>query len=261
MSDDASSGSDNTNTVNGISDIRNLTAFLIAGFAGALNVIGLKSAEVGVVLRNDSAPVTVISVFLLLGIITATVSIFFKSDVVKCLLLVVSILFTSIAAYGALRAETSSQTDAVAEIGDNLQVAGRYDVLTLSISASKLSANDWLGVGVFAVPRLHKWNITTLCALRASVKKARKSGLRCQGDPCFYFMEEHHKSCTQISGNVIAPNADGGVQRTLKILIPATHFRHVQVLANACMPKSEPAGRCGPTGSATRLDIAIPKPS
>lgn len=252
-----SNGAANRST-NGIGDIRNLIAFVTAGFAGVLNLIGLKSAEIGVVLRNDAVAVTVVAAILLLGVITATLSVFVTSNKAQCVLLIVSILFTSAAAYGALRLESKSQTDAVAEMGDNLQIAGHYDVLSLSISASKLAADDWLGVSVFGVPRGRQWNIDTLCNLPASVKEENLTGLGCQGDPCHYFAEEQNESCSQISGNVIAPDSSGGVRRTLKVLISAKEFKHVQVLAQACMPESLPAGKCGPTGSATRLDISIP---
>ena len=259
MSNGTGNGSGN-GSGNGIGDIRNLIAFVVAGFAGVLNLIGLKSAEVGVILRNDTVAVTVVAVILLFGVIAATVSVFVPGNVVQCLLLLAAILFTLTAAYGALRLEAKSQTDAVAEMGDNLEIAGHYDILSLSISASKLSADDWLGVSVFGVPRGRKWNIDTLCKLPASVKVENDSGLGCQGDPCFYFAQEENKSCSQISGNVIAPNSSGGVQRTLKVLVSAIAFKHVQVLARACMPESLPAGKCGPTGSATRLDISIPEP-
>lgn len=65
--------------VRGLGDVRNLLGFLVAGFAGALNLLGLKSAEVGVILRNDSWRVSVISVFLLLGILAAVASVFISS--------------------------------------------------------------------------------------------------------------------------------------------------------------------------------------
>jgi hypothetical protein len=244
----------------GVGDPRNLIAFLIAGFAGVLNVIGLRSAEIGVVLRNDSVPVTVISILLFLAIATATVSVFVPSNILTSVLLIAAILFTSIAAYGALTAETNSQKDAVAEIGDDLQVTSSYDVLTISIAASKLSAQDWLGVSVFGVPRRHGWNIAALCGLKASVNQANNTGLGCRGDPCYFFLYVKNKSCIQISSNVIAPDASGGVQRTLKVLVSPGSFKFAHILAGVCMPSTKPAGQCAPTGSSTRLDIAIPGP-
>src|ERR1700722_8105183 len=164
--------SNGVNSGNGVGDIRNLTACLVVVVAVVHNVIGLKSAEIGVVLRNDEARVVLIALFLLLGIVIAVVSVFVKGNIVRCSLLIASILFTSFAAYGALKAETSSQLDAVAEIGDNLQATNHYDILTLSISASKLSANDWLGVGVMGVPRGKEWNTGTCGAHLSAIKLA-----------------------------------------------------------------------------------------
>ena len=42
-----------TQSNGGLGDVRNLLGFLVAGFAGVLNVLGLKSGEIGVVLRNE----------------------------------------------------------------------------------------------------------------------------------------------------------------------------------------------------------------
>jgi hypothetical protein len=251
--------SNGTSPENRIGDVRNLIAFLVAGFAGVLNVIGLKSAEVGVVLRNDRTEVTIIALLLFVGLATATVSVFFTGNKVPSVLLVFSLFATSLAAYEAVSVEARSQAAAVAEIGDNLQVVGHNDVLTLSVSASKLAVRDWLGVAVFGVPRGHQWNIRVLCSLPASVRRAAKSGLKCSGDPCYFFSHVKHISCSEVSSNIISPNASGSVQQTLRVPISPTGFKHVQVLAGACMPELRPAGKCVPTGSATRIDIAIPK--
>ena len=60
----------------GLGDVRNLLGFLVAGFAGVLNVLGLKSGEIGVVLRNEPVRVSVIATFLLAGALAAVFSIF-----------------------------------------------------------------------------------------------------------------------------------------------------------------------------------------
>jgi hypothetical protein len=63
-----------------LGDVRNLLGFLVAGFAGVLNVLGLKSAEVGVVLRNQPFQVSIVSVFLLLAVLVAVISICVNPD-------------------------------------------------------------------------------------------------------------------------------------------------------------------------------------
>jgi hypothetical protein len=70
----------NGTTSTGLGDVRNLLGFLVAGFAGVLNVLGLKSAEIGVVLRNDPVQVGVVAGFLLLAVLTAVISVFVNAD-------------------------------------------------------------------------------------------------------------------------------------------------------------------------------------
>jgi hypothetical protein len=64
----------------GVGDVRNLLGFLVIGFAGVLNVIGVKSAEIGVILRNDPGPVSYVAIILLVGVIAATASVFVDAD-------------------------------------------------------------------------------------------------------------------------------------------------------------------------------------
>jgi hypothetical protein len=51
----------------------------VAGFVGALNLLGLKSEEIGVVLRNDLVGATIVATFLLGGILCAMASVFVTS--------------------------------------------------------------------------------------------------------------------------------------------------------------------------------------
>lgn len=328
-----------TQSNGGLGDVRNLLGFLVAGFAGVLNVLGLKSGEIGVVLRNEPVRVSIIATFLLAGVLAAVFSIFvtanghpiplivalvfvfllaamfsltiwlvpspfqghspehyssiaatvillacaafflarFTSDRrrnrvnwamhdripdllnLQCLLLAIAVALTSTAAYGALRLETISQTSTVAEIGDTLQVTGQNDLLAISVSASKLSTSEWLGVNVAAVPA--SWNVTVLC-LKPQVRSlAATVGVTCEQDPCYYFDNALNEQCTELSEDVIPPDASGAVPRTLSIPFSPGRFQHVQVTALTCEPNtgiSEPKGTCAPIGAASRLDIAVP---
>jgi hypothetical protein len=179
---------------------------------------------------------------------------------VQFVLLAVAILLTSTAAYGALRLETASQADAVAEIGDSLQVNDQYDVLSVSVSASKLAARDWLSVVVSAIPRQGNWDIATTCASRESKALRQSTGLSCEGDPCYYF-GQGATPCPRISGDVIAPDSSGGVQRTLQVPFSPSAYQHLQIVATTCAPVPSVPGECYATGSSTRLDIPIPQPS
>jgi hypothetical protein len=78
-SDTAAGGPENGTNPGGLSDVRNILGFLVAGFVGALNLLGLKSAEIGVVLRNDLVGATIVATFLLAGILCAMASVFVKS--------------------------------------------------------------------------------------------------------------------------------------------------------------------------------------
>jgi len=56
--------------------IRSIVGLLVAGFAGALNFIGLKNGEVPVVLRNEARTPTLILCLIVAAILTAVASIF-----------------------------------------------------------------------------------------------------------------------------------------------------------------------------------------
>lgn len=321
-----------------LSDARNLLGFVVAGFAGVLNFIGLKSAEVGVVLRNEPFRVNIVGILLLLGVVTAALSIFVTADHpipmgwmfglcilaastfplliwiipspfpgqgsehaaamsvawgcwaagavlvvwsavahrrgrrarldklrdsysdlfnLQCLLLAAALILTSAAAYGALRMETVSQTSPLAQVGDSLTINGHQDDLTISISASKLSDLEWLGVDVLGAPR--SWHIETMCA---EVNQNR--GVRCSQDPCFYF-RQLHLECAQLSEDVLPPDASGTVQRNVVVPFSPAQFQHVQITAVVCQPKTGkqyPPGTCEQLGDAvnSRLDVAVPAP-
>lgn len=59
-----------------LSDIRNLLGLLLAGFTGAVNVIGLRNAELTTILRNHGILVGLASTLLLAALICAIASVF-----------------------------------------------------------------------------------------------------------------------------------------------------------------------------------------
>jgi hypothetical protein len=326
-----------------LSDARNLLGLVVAGFAGVLNFIGLKSAEVGVVLRNEPSRVSIVGILLLLGVVTAALSIFVAAShsvypgwmigfavlavsafpaviwaipspfpgqggednaafwvAVACwgaaavllgwsawwapahhgeaerpkrdslqdnysdlfnlqaLLLAVALILTSAAAYGALRMETISQNSPLAQVGDSLTINGSQDDLTISISASKMSDLEWLGVDVRAAPR--SWHIETMCG---EIKQTR--GALCAEDPCYYF-RQLQRACIQLSEDVLPPDASGTVQRNVVVPFSPQQFQHVQITAVVCEPKTSkkyPPGSCQPLADAvnSRLDVAVPPPA
>lgn len=59
-----------------LADIRNLLGSLLAGFTGAVNLVGLRNAELTTILRNQGIRVGLASVLLLRALICAISSIF-----------------------------------------------------------------------------------------------------------------------------------------------------------------------------------------
>lgn len=316
-----------------LSDARNLLGFVVAGFAGVLNFIGLKSAEVGVILRNEPFRVSIVGILLLLGVVTAALSIFVTAHHLihpawmygfsllavsafplqiwiipsafsghgsersaaigvaigcwvaaavllgwavaahrsghgglqnsypdlfnlQCLLLAAALILTSAAAYGALRMETISQNSPLAQVGDSLTINGHQDDLTISISASKLSDLEWLGLDVQGAPR--SWNIGTMCG-----EVNRNRGVRCSQDPCYYFRQQLQQGCIQLSEDVLPPDASGTVQRNVVVPFSPQQFQHLQITAVVCQPntgKQYAPGTCQPLVDAvnSRLDVAVP---
>jgi hypothetical protein len=354
-----------SDSAGGLGDVRNLLGFLVAGFAGALNIIGIKSTEIGVVLRNEPVGISIVTALLVAGLLAAVVSIFVESEKhlislitacvvflllvslflftarfipspfpghdfehaaslwfglavlliavmlgawtrygrligdkimqradarkpvagnagkrvgrflrdsdpgkinvpgkfpdllnLQCLLLGAAVMLTSTAAYGALRLETISQAATVAEISDSLRMSGQNDILAISLSASKLSTKEWLGINVIAVPR--SWHIASLC--RDPRAQQIQVDATCAQNPCYYFSAALNKSCIELSEDIISPDASGGVRRTIEIPFSAAKFQHVQITANSCEPLETdvPNGTCEPIGAASRLDIGIP---
>jgi hypothetical protein len=60
---------------NPLKDGQNILGFLLAGFAGVLGFIGLKSSEVSEVLRNDTRQATVVAFILLLAVLAAVIGV------------------------------------------------------------------------------------------------------------------------------------------------------------------------------------------
>ena len=60
---------------NPLKDGQNILGFLLAGFAGVLGFIGLKSSEVTTVLRNDTPQATLVALILLLSVLAAVIGV------------------------------------------------------------------------------------------------------------------------------------------------------------------------------------------
>jgi hypothetical protein len=306
---------------------KDILGFLVAAFAGALNIFGLKSAEVGDVLRNNSVSVSLIAALLLAGLVCAVVSIFadekntvwlgaaigiialtalcfplviwkisslmsLGSHIVvvgliliivailcmatirrpvwpnlsnlQCIFLVMAIILTSAAAYGGLRLEAISQGNSFVQLGDKIQIMGKSDTLAVSIAASKLSIRQWVSVRILGVPRK---GISIQADCKKVPKKllnvgAKKAGVNCNTDPCYYFDTGLKRKCTPISSDIFPPDSSGTVRQTFTIAFLPVKYQHLQLYAVVCNPavvKGIPTGACELSNNPTsRLDQDVP---
>jgi hypothetical protein len=60
---------------NPISDVQNILGFMLAGFGGIISFLGLRSAEITTVLRNDPAQVSLVAAILLAGVLAAVLTV------------------------------------------------------------------------------------------------------------------------------------------------------------------------------------------
>ncbi len=68
---------------NPFSDVQNILGFLLAGFAGIISFLGLRSTEVTTVLRNDPGPASLIAAVLLVGVLAAVLTVVIDSDTMQ----------------------------------------------------------------------------------------------------------------------------------------------------------------------------------
>ena len=71
----------------------------------------------------------------------------------QSVLLLVAVILVSAAAYGGLRLETISQGASYAQISDSIKTMGNENILTVTISASKLTRKQAIDVSVQGVHR------------------------------------------------------------------------------------------------------------
>ena len=65
----------NSQKSNSLSDVQNQLGFLLAGFGAVISFLGLRSAEVTTVLRNDAGQASLIALLLLLGVLAAVLTV------------------------------------------------------------------------------------------------------------------------------------------------------------------------------------------
>lgn len=163
-----------------------------------------------------------------------------------------SILFLTIAAYGALRLESASQASPFAQLdGTVTTVNSNSAVLSLTVASAKVPAPDRVDITVTGLPRTV--NIKTLC----NGTKTPLNSFSCTADPCSY----KSSACNSLVGWTIPPNETGAVQETLVVPFSPSDYQRLHVEDQLCQ-RANATQQCAsvPPGG-THLDVAIPAPS
>lgn len=231
--------------------IRSIVGLLVAGFAGALNFIGLKNGEVPVVLRNEARAPTLILCLIVAAILTAVASIFVRPE------WKVSVL-TWMGTACAL--ETVSQlSNTSVQLSATISETGRTASMVLSIDAAKMQNGDRVNVLVAGLRRYK--HLAKFCK-----NTPIKANLPCSWAPCFTrssFMGYLHlpRGCDAISSGIYQPSAAGTVQQTVTIPVSDVRYRGLELIGSECVISNpdKPCTYSTYDPNITRVDIQIPK--
>jgi hypothetical protein len=164
-----------------------------------------------------------------------------------------SILLLAIAAYSALRIESTSQSTPFAQVTATLTVAGGSpgtDVLALSVSSQKVPVADRVEITVRGLPRTV--NITTLCPPKM---KIGPDAFPCPVDPC------SHTYCKTLIGWMLPPDQMGSVSEKLVVPFSAALYQRLEVLDQLCEP-TRAKGFCTAVALVgSNLELQVPSPS
>jgi hypothetical protein len=188
-------------------------------------------------------------------------------------LIFTSVMLMAIAAYGAMRLESKSQLSFSSQVGARISVAGPIATVSTDITATKLPADDWVFVDIYAVPATIKPDLESICAntvvpsltahLKPGQKRARTPGLitHCMTDPCLYLNGLHNSTwpdvCDVLLSGSIVPNATGDVDKTLSTPFVIAKYQDVDIRAEVCSGTTSVVCRGSRSGQNSRLDWVI----
>ena len=166
--------------------------------------------------------------------------------------ILVSILFLTIAAYGALRLESASQASPFAQLDGSVTAVNNNDaVLSLWVASAKVPAPDRVDITVTGLPRAV--NIGTLCN---GIKTPLQS-FSCVADPCSY----RPSACNSLVGWTVPPNETGAVEETLVFPFSPSYYQRLHIEDQLCERASATLQCASLPPGGTHLDVAIPAPS
>ncbi len=162
-----------------------------------------------------------------------------------------SVLFLAIAAYGALRLESASQSSPFSQLDGSVTVASnRSALLSLSVASAKVPAPDRVDVTVTGLPRTVK--IPVLCK---GIKTPLYS-FSCAADPCSY----KPLACDSLVGWTVPPNAAGAVQETLSLPFSPSAYQRLHIEDQMCQRASAATHCANSPPGGTHLDVEVPAP-
>jgi hypothetical protein len=167
-------------------------------------------------------------------------------------LLIVSLMFTSLAAYTGLRLEVRNQLATGAELQASLQESGGNTVLTLSVTVSHLPVQDFLNVNVRGLLAGPGHSAKHLCA------GTRSNGdhYSCLEDPCGYAKVAPY--CNSLVAWDVPPDTSGDVDRQLTVPFLTGAFQRVHISSAVCERATESSTCNFKLAPNTFLDLEVP---
>jgi hypothetical protein len=165
-------------------------------------------------------------------------------------LLIVSLLFTSMAIYLGLRLEVRNQLLAGVGLQASFNEQGAQGVVTLGVSASQLAPQDYVVVHVYGLEsRVH---IATICE-EAGPRVDPRS---CEQDPCYYF----GRYCPDLVLMDVPVDSSGDVDRHLTFPFSTASYQRLHIETYTCL-RAVGSSHCNETGQEqyNLTDIAVPR--
>jgi hypothetical protein len=169
-------------------------------------------------------------------------------------LLVVSLLFTSLAVYTGLRLEVRNQLAAGVALQASLKQTGAQGVVTLDISASHLATEDFVVVNVTALES-HA-SIASICRNAATVP----GDYPCAADPCNDIFPTAAGHCDSLVGWDIPPDATGNVNRQLTFPFSTVTYQRLHIETSTCRRANLNTPAVCNLGQSNHIDLAVPSP-
>ena len=197
---------DTADPLSPLKDMQNILGFLLAGFAGVLSFLGLRSEEVTTVLRNDTRQATLIAFFLLLAALAAVTSVAIPGGHRVSWLCMAGTFFLLLGA-GAF-VIYKIPVDSTAKNGEESLIDG---YILASIGASALLVSIWTPKSS-VIPTQFVFIMASVILLSTSMYGA----MRLEAD-------SQLNSAVQISADVAKDNFD----TTLSVHVTASKIREV----------------------------------